>query len=676
MHSVSDTILEGLNEPQRKAVTHGDSPLLVVAGAGSGKTRTLAGRVAWLVSQGVKPERILLLTFTRRASQEMLKRAAAATTGGAAVAAKVWGGTFHAIANRLLRIYHKPAGLAADFTIIDQGDAEDLLDLIRHEKGFSAKGSRFPRKGTCLAIYSRKMNTAGSLELVLKKHYPWCERWKDDLTALFREYVGRKQRQAVLDYDDLLMYWYYLLDNKEMATVVGDRFDHILVDEYQDTNRIQAGILERMRLTKKNIMVVGDDAQSIYSFRSATVRNMLDFPAQFPDAAIIALEQNYRSMPPILAASNLVIAQSRERYSKELYSTRTGGEPPQLLTCKDEEHEAELVIARVLAHYEQGVALREQAVLFRAAHHSNELELELARRGIPFHKYGGLRFLEAAHVKDLICILRIVENPHDETAWFRILKLLKGVGPATASAAYAHVREHGFIASTVTSAPVGGAAGHEVVRLGQLFGDLESMSAENPSVQIDRVNRFYIPLLRDNYDNADARVNDVEQMALLAAKYPTRARFLEELVLDPPSSTSDLAGPGNKDEDYLVLSTIHSAKGCEWDTVCLIHAADGCLPSDLATGNDEEIEEERRLVYVAMTRAKNFLYIFWPLRFYHHPSGFSDFHTYAQRSRFFTPDVVATMQIVEAPAEEGSGERPADMDGGADIGDKLRKMWE
>jgi DNA helicase-2/ATP-dependent DNA helicase PcrA len=676
MPTAADTFLAGLNEPQRTAVTYGDGPLLVVAGAGSGKTRTLASRVAWLLSQGGRPERILLLTFTRRAAQEMLKRAASAAASGASVTAKVWGGTFHAIANRLLRIYHKPAGLSADFTIMDQADSEDLIDLIRHEKGYSEKQSRFPRKGTCLSIYSRKMNTGLSLELVLKKHYPWCERWKAELTELFREYTARKQRQSTLDYDDLLMYWYFLLEDPGMAEAVGERFDHILVDEYQDTNMVQAGILQRMRLKNKNITVVGDDAQSIYSFRSATVRNILDFPTQFPGATVVTLEQNYRSTGSILATSNRVISQCRDRYSKELFTAADAGEPPHLVTCKDEDHEAEMVIARVLEHYEQGIALRDQAVLFRAASHSNALELELVRRNIPFHKYGGLRFLEAAHVKDLICILRIMENPQDETAWFRILKLLKGIGPATATRAFEHVRASNFLPSSVGSAPLAPSARNEVDKLGKLFADLEALPAEKPGVQIERINKFYIPLLRETYENDEARVNDVEQMAQLAEKYPSRRNFLEELVLDPPAATSDLAGPSKQDDDYLILSTIHSAKGCEWDVVYLIHAAEGCLPSDMAAGSDEELEEEVRLTYVALTRPRHFLYVLWPLRFYSHAAGMSDFHTYAQRSRFLTADVVQTM-VEHAFVDAGeNGDTPADTAGETDIGARLRGLWD
>ncbi|MCK4792903.1 MAG: ATP-dependent helicase, partial [Desulfobacteraceae bacterium] len=383
--------LNELNLEQREAVTYGDGPLLVVAGAGSGKTRTLAYRVAHLISQGIQPQRILLLTFTRRAANEMLKRAASVVKSGASVTNQVWGGTFHAFANRILRMYSQAADLSPDFTVIDRTDAEDLLDVIRNDLAFSQKASRFPRKSTCLAIYSRRVNGEEELETVLKRDYPWCEIWKDELMSLFREYVSRKQKQNILDYDDLLLYLYYLLQNSEAAQSIGGRFDHILVDEYQDTNKIQAGILLGMRSENNNIMVVGDDAQSIYGFRSATIRNMLDFPQQLPGTKIIALEQNYRSIQPILDTTNRVIAQAHERYSKDLWSDRKGEQKPVLITCVDENHQDEEVIRLVLEHYEQGIPLHKQAVLFRAASHSNSLELALTRKNIPFHKYGGLR---------------------------------------------------------------------------------------------------------------------------------------------------------------------------------------------------------------------------------------------------------------------------------------------
>ncbi len=461
--------LDELNPQQREAVTYGEGPLLIIAGAGSGKTRTLACRVAHLIASGVPPERTLLLTFTRRAAQEMLDRAASAIGKDESATARVWGGTFHSFANRMLRIYAQAAGLPPEFTIIDKPDAEDLLDVIRNDMDLSQKDSRFPRKGTCLAVYSRKVNGCGDLKEILKKDFPWCEMWGDELKSLFQEYVRRKQNLSVLDYDDLLLYLYYLLEDHEAAEAIGGRFDHILVDEYQDTNKLQADILFRMRGQNKNIAVVGDDAQSIYGFRSATVRNILDFPLQYPGARTVTLTQNYRSTQPILQTSNLVIGQARERYSKELWSDRKGDQKPQLITCVDESHQDSEVIRLVLEHYEQGIPLHEQAVLFRAASHSNSLELALARHNIPFHKYGGLRFLEAAHVKDLISFLRIMENPRDQIAWFRVLQLLNGVGPATAADVFQHVMNDSARPSSIASFKAPPAAAGPAGRAGRSF---------------------------------------------------------------------------------------------------------------------------------------------------------------------------------------------------------------
>jgi len=669
--------LKDLNPQQREAVTYGNGPLLVVAGAGSGKTRTLASRVAYLISTGVKPERILLLTFTRRAAEEMLKRAGSAIPEGTAVSRKVWGGTFHAIANRLLRIYAQPAGLSPDFTIMDRSDAEDLLNLIRNELGFSRKGSRFPRKSTCLDIYSRRVNGNEGLEMVLKKYFPWCLSWKDELTALFRAYVDRKQAQHVLDYDDLLLYWYYLLRDEQIAASIERRFDHILVDEYQDTNRIQAGILKGMRRTNTNIMAVGDDAQSIYSFRSATVRNMLDFPLDFPGAHIVTLEQNYRSRETILETTNRVIAQARERYSKDLWSTREGGQLPQLVTCADESQQDEMVIRQALDHYEQGIPLRQQAVLFRASHHSASLELELTRRNIPYRKYGGLRFLESAHIKDLIAFLRILENPQDEMAWFRVLQLLQGVGPVTAANAFKHILDNGGVPSAIVSFNAPAAARQEITQFSELLDDLTELTDSSVGVQIERIYAFYKPILRRVHENHEMRANDIEHLMHLASGYVSRQKFLSELVLDPPTSTGDSAGPPVKDEDWLVLSTIHSAKGLEWDAVYLIHAADGNLPSDMSTGSDAEIEEERRLTYVAMTRAKDFLYVLWPLRYYHRSAaGMTDAHVYAQRSRFLSQDVVDSMEQLGEGKRVIEDDIPVDTRMGQDISQKMRDMWE
>jgi DNA helicase-2/ATP-dependent DNA helicase PcrA len=673
----SESWLGNLNDAQQQAVQHGNGPLLIVAGAGTGKTRTLAYRVSSLISRGVPPERILLLTFTRRAAEEMLKRAASVPAVDSSLVRRVWGGTFHAMANRLLRIYAQPAGISPDFTIIDRADAEDLVNLIRNELSLSSRDSRFPRKATCLDIYSRRVNGNVSLEALLKSEFPWCTIWEKELNGLFRAYVERKLSRNLLDYDDLLLYWYHLLGDPTLADTVGARFDHILVDEYQDTNAIESGILLRMRQQNSSITVVGDDAQSIYSFRSATVRNMLDFPTQFPGATIVTLEQNYRSRPPILSATNRVISQARERYSKELWSPRTGGEPPRLITCRDESGQDEAVVQQVLEHYEQGIPLRQQAVLFRAAAHSNSLELALTRHNIPFRKYGGLRFLETAHIKDLLSFLRIAENHRDEIAWFRILHLLEGVGPVTAGNVFSHLSNHNYEPASLLSFSAPAPVHAALSALANLVKDLDEMPDAGPSVQIERIRQFYLPLLDRNYENPEPRANDIEHLQQIAARYPNRRDFLSEIVLDPPVSTGDIAGVPSRDEDWLVLSTIHSAKGLEWDAVYLIHAADGCLPSDMATGTAAGIDEELRLTYVAMTRARDFLYVLWPLRYYSKSAGISDKHGYAQVCRFFTPEVQSAMTIMTHRGDTGvEPPSPASPAGDSRIADRLRDMWK
>ena len=667
--------LDELNPEQRRAVTHGAGPLLVVAGAGTGKTKTLAYRVAYLIANGADPGRLLLLTFTRRAAEEMLKRAGSVMRQGAAVAGRIWGGTFHATANRLLRIYARAAGLREDFTVMDQADAEDLLNVIRHEMGLSERSKRFPRKGTCLDIYSRCVNGGEELQTVLDRHFPWCASWHDELKRLFKSYVERKQARLVLDYDDLLLFWAQLVADEKMAAEIGGRFDHILVDEYQDTNLVQAQILLGMRKFNPNVMVVGDDAQSIYSFRAATVRNMLDFPKLFPGTTVVTLEQNYRSVTPILETTNRVIGHATERFVKDLWSARASGQRPKLVTCKDEAAQDEFVTQTVLEHYEQGIPLRRQAVLFRASHLADSLELELSRRNIPYHKYGGLRFLEAAHVKDLLAFLRVAENPRDEIAWFRVIQLLDGVGPATASQAIRHVTAHGHDPLSLAGFKAPPASADGFRQLTALYRDLAGETAYGPAAQVEHIRKFYDPILDKIYDNPVVRRRDLEHLEQVASGYRSRSQFLADLMLDPPSSTSDLAGPPVKDEDWLVLSTIHSAKGCEWDVVFLIHAADGCLPSDMATGDAADIEEERRLAYVAMTRARDFLYVTWPLRYYHRTRRFTDRHAYAQLSRFIEPDVLATLEPVNLAQgrEEDAASAAA---AGSDIQARIRSRWD
>lgn len=667
--------LAELNSEQRRAVTYGNGSLLLVAGAGTGKTRTLAHRVAYLIATGTDPSHILLLTFTRRAAEEMLRRASNVIGKSTSLTGRVWGGTFHAAANRLLRIYAKAVGLDQEFTVMDRSDAEDMVNVIRHDLGLDSRDRRFPRKQTCMAIYSRCVNGSEELRDVLKRDFPWCVDWESDLKLLFRRYVERKQKHNVLDYDDLLLYWAHLLSDDRIAREMGQRFDHVLVDEYQDTNRVQSKILQGMRKYNDNIMVVGDDAQSIYSFRAATVRNMMDFPKDFQGTTVMTLEQNYRSVMPILEATNRMIAQAEERYTKDLWSARSDGARPKLVTCKDERHQDDYVIERVLEHYEEGIPLKQQAVLFRAAHLSDSLEVELTRRNIPYHKYGGLRFLESSHVKDMIGFLRILENPRDEMAWFRSLQLLDGVGPATAARAINHLTAHQNRPASLCSFNVPPSARESLNALAGMLEDLSSEDVFPPSAQIERIRKFYDPLLKKLYENPVVRARDLENLEGIASQYRSRGRFLIDLQLDPPTSTSDLAGPPTKDEDWLVLTTIHSAKGCEWDVVYLIHAADGCLPSDMSTGSKEEIEEERRLAYVAMTRARDFLYVTWPFRYYFKWHKYSDKHSYAQPCRFFTENVRAIFDEVNMtqpdPDDDTSTTCPKQ-----DIQAQMRAMWD
>jgi len=692
----STAFLDRLNAPQRRAVTHGQplegggvkaGPLLIVAGAGTGKTDTLAHRVAWLVLNGVDPGRILLLTFTRRAAQEMrrraqeiLRKATAQEFGGLgqAVAQKLdWAGTFHSVGNRLLRHYAPQLALDPQFSVMDRGDSADLIDVIRQEQGLAAREQRFPRKETCLAIYSYRVNTRLSLEQTLERQYPWCLPWAEDLAKLFRSYVERKQRCNVLDYDDLLLYWNLMMGEPRLAQHVGTHFDHVLVDEYQDTNRLQGEILYALKPDGAGLTVVGDDAQSIYSFRAADVENILEFPDRFtPRAEIVTLAQNYRSTQPVLDAANAVMAEAPRQHRKQLISSRGGGAPPRLVTVDDPLSQADYVGGEILRRREQQVPLKQQAVLFRTSSHSDLLEVELARRKIPFVKYGGLKFLEAAHIKDLLAVLRWADNPRNVLAAFRTLQLLPGMGPANGRRALEHFEAgaHTFASLATFQPPANAAAAWPaLVELMQTIGD-----AGRPwPGQVALVRRWYQPHLERLYEQVQIRAGDLDQLDLLSGQYVSRERFLTELALDPPNATSDRAGEPLIDEDYLTLSTIHSAKGMEWDSVYLLNVVDGSFPSEFATGSAEGVEEERRLLYVAMTRAKSQLTMMTPLRFHltgQHRHG--DAHVYGGRSRFLTDKVLATLeatswrtQALGDPAA-GLGAAPR-----VDVAQRLKDMW-
>jgi ATP-dependent DNA helicase UvrD/PcrA len=682
--------LASLNPQQRRAVEHGGSnlnsaavPLLVIAGAGSGKTNTLAHRVGHLILNGADPRRILLLTFSRRAAAEMTRRVeriAAKTMGANATTmadALTWSGTFHAVGARLLREYAEQIGLDRSFTIHDREDSADLMNLIRHDHGFSKTEKRFPTKSTCLAVYSRAVNSETALDQLLGSVFPWCAMWHAELRRLFSAYVEAKQNQNVLDYDDLLLYWAQMMAEPAIAADVAGRFDHVLVDEYQDTNRLQASILFSLKPDGGGLTVVGDDAQSIYSFRAATVRNILDFPHHFtPPATIVTLDQNYRSTQPILAAANAVIDLASERFTKNLWSGRTSGEMPELVSVRDEADQARYIVAKVLENRETGMALRAQAILSRASHHSGPLEVELTRRNIPFVKFGGLKFLDAAHVKDILAVLRFAENPRDRVAGFRVLLLLPGVGPATAARALDGRAQGSDVPTTLRDFAPPTRAAEDWLSLAGLIQTLRQGAAGWPA-EFDLVRRWYEPHLERMHDDADVRLADLVQLAQIASGYPSRERFLTELTLDPPGATSDEAGVPLRDEDYLILSTIHSAKGQEWKSVFVLNAVDGCIPSDLGVATTAEIEEERRLLYVAMTRARDHLHLIVPQRFFvHQQSNHGDRHLYAARTRFIPATMLHLFEARAWPVAASSGASATKPLGSpVDIATRLKSMW-
>ncbi len=683
--------LEKLNPQQRKAVEHGvglrdgkgAGPLLIIAGAGSGKTNTLAHRVAHLIVKGADPRRILMMTFSRRASAEMsrrVERICAQVLGkkaGIMADALEWTGTFHGVGARLLRDYAEQIGLDPNFTIHDREDSADLINLVRHELGFSKMESRFPTKGTCLAIYSRAVNSERPLDEVLRDYFPWCAMWCAQLRQLFARYVETKQSQNILDYDDLLLYWSKTMGDPALAGDIGGRFDHVLVDEYQDTNRLQSTILLALKPAGEGLTVVGDDAQSIYSFRAATIRNILDFPKSFdPPADIITLDRNYRSTQPILIAANGVIDLASERFTKNLWTERQSAERPQIVSVRDEAEQARYIVERILDNRETGTMLKQQAVLFRTSHHSGPLEVELTRRNIPFVKFGGLKFLDSAHVKDMLAMLRFAQNPRDRVAGFRLMQLLPGVGPSSAQRVLDEMANRPDPIGALPAIPVPPRSGDDWSKFVETLQQLQSRLAVWPT-EIGQVRRWYEPHLERIHEDAEVRLADLLQLEQIAAGYPSRERFLTELTLDPPDATSDQSGVPLLDEDYLILSTIHSAKGQEWKAVFMLNVVDGCIPSDLGTGTTAEIEEERRLLYVGMTRAKDSLHLVTPQRFFTHgQNAKGDRHIYASRTRFIPAILLQYFECCTWPLSttRARDEHPAQLVR-IDIGSRMREMW-
>ena len=687
---------DSLNPSQRRAATFGTpvpdnqgvsaGPLLVLAGAGTGKTTTLAHRTAHLVLNGVDPARVLMLTFTRRAAQEMIRRtqgivaevlADRGRAGDRSVVSRLlWGGTFHSVGNRILRLYAKHLGLDANFTVLDRADAADLMDVVRHELGFSAKDKRFPRKDACLAIYSYRVNTRLSLKQTLEEQFPWCREWEADLTRLYREYVARKQKNRVLDFDDLLLYWHVMMQNPALAQSLSKNFDHVLVDEYQDTSTLQGEIVLALKPDGKGVTVVGDDAQAIYSFRAAAVENILGFADRYkPKADIVVLAQNYRSTQQILDSANALMADGARQHRKTLLGTRQSTLKPFYVAMDDAVAQAEYITGKILATREIGGSLKRHAILFRSSHHSDVLEVELSKRNIPFVKYGGLKFLEAAHVKDLLSVLRWADNPRNGVAAFRVLKLLPGIGPGHAKQAFDFFEAQNYAVKSLAEFDAPQPVKMEWKRFCALFEKLADPATPWPG-QVGQVREWYKPQLERIHDSPWARMGDLEQLETLSTQHAGRERFLSELTLDPPSVTGDKSGGASKDEDYVILSTIHSAKGQEWDIVYILNVSDGNFPSEFSTGKPEMIEEERRLLYVAMTRARNELHLCAPLRYQvTQQSKEGDKHVYGAKSRFMTERVLDSLEKISLRNARGVENLREGEAATVDVVAQLKEMW-
>ena len=608
-----------LNLSQLEAVTHTEGPLLVIAGAGSGKTRALTYRAAYLVEKGISPAAILLLTFTRKASQEMLRRAAQLLDERCE---KISGGTFHSFANTMLRRYASHMGLDPAFGILDRSDSENLIGLLRKELQPATQQRSFPRKKTLANIFSRAVNKASSLEEIIANDYPHFESHLEIISRLQQTFEIRKQEHHFLDYDDLLIYLRRLLaDYPAARDRISASYQYIMVDEYQDTNTIQAEILYLLTQVNRNIMVVGDDAQSIYAFRGANFRNIIDFPKMFPETRIVYLEENYRSIQPILTLTNAIIERAKEKFTKNLFTRRRGGAIPVIVNADDEYSQSRFVVDQIKDLQQQGVALNDIAVLFRASFHSFDLEIELSREGIEFVKMGGFKFIESAHIKDVLAHLRVIANAYDRISWYRILLLIEKVGPKTAQRIFEATLNEQSGYTGLLSAKIGRIKGLE--RLKQLISTLDThpMSiSEMGETIID----YYLPILKNRYDDHPRRAKDLEHLVEIMVRYKSLDPFLTDMALEPPNTSYEnslYTGAGASNSDRLILSTIHSAKGLEWHSVFVIWALDGRFPSVHSLHKEEELEEELRLMYVAATRAKDNLFFTYPGNIYDRSTG-------------------------------------------------------
>jgi len=600
-----------LNEAQYEAATAVEGPLLIIAGAGTGKTRTLVYRVAHLIDQGIDPRSILLLTFTRRAAEEMIRRASLLIDSRCS---QVSGGTFHSFANLVLRVHGRHVNLASSFTIMDRPDSEDVIQTLRSDMGLNTKEKRFPRKQTVAEIFSMTHNKQIGLNELLELEYPHLVDVNHELAEMQRRYADFKQTKSLIDYDDLLIKLRDLLANHvEVRNRLSDTYRYIMVDEYQDTNHLQAEIVRLLAATHDNVAVVGDDAQSIYSFRGANFRNIMDFPKQFAGARLIKLEENYRSTQPILNLTNEIIARATESYEKRLFTRKSVGSRPKLVQAGSEQMQSQFVCQKILELREEGVPLWDIAVLFRSSFHSFDLEIELTRRNIPFVKRGGFQFMESAHVKDLLAHLRILANPQDAISWNRILLLLEGIGPGASQKIIKWLLEGGSAVERLRSYNAKGQVAQGLRTLAQVLE--EAAKAELPSEQAQYLLQYYVPILKQNYpDDHPKRLRDMEHFQGMTERYRNLDRLLSDMALEPPNDSIGGVLAVDPDEGPLILSTIHSAKGLEFHSVFIIWALEGRFPSFYNTSSSEDLEEERRLLYVAATRAKQNLFISYPTR--------------------------------------------------------------
>lgn len=601
---------EDLNEAQLEAVKSKDGPILVIAGAGSGKTKTLTYRVARLIEDGIKPENILLLTFTKKAAAEMLSRATIVLDNRCE---KVAGGTFHSFANIILRKYSKLLGLKNNFTIMDRADCEDVINHIVGQL-FPKKEKRFPKKSTLLDIYSKSINKVTPTKQIIADEFPQFAHCEDKIIEVHKAYVAYKRENSVLDYDDLLLYIKLLLENNDgLRKRLSNEYKYIMVDEYQDTNTLQADVIRLLASEHNNIMAVGDDAQSIYSFRGANYRNILDFPRLFENTKIIKLEQNYRSTQNILKLANEIISKAKEKYTKNLFSNIVSPQVPALICAKDTQMEADFICQRILELLDEDISLSDICVLTRNARMSYNLEIELSKRAIPFQKFGGPKFMETAHIKDVVAHLRVILNPDDVISLTRILLLLKGVGASTVNNIMPIIK--GDLKPDIKLLPSN--KSQSLTPLFNTLGQLRDYSTtKKPEEIVSAVINYYRPILKDKYDDFSKREKDLDHFEYLSTQYSNLEDFISDLALEPPDASVEGMYKKNSDDEALTISTIHSAKGLEWDSVFIIGAVDGRFPSAYSFNSEEEMDEELRLMYVATTRAKNNLYITYPVDMY------------------------------------------------------------